>query len=205
MQELLEVRDFMNEGGRVLYTGQRAGQQYTTASGRSSTTRSRTPVQSDPAIEARCLPLHGSGDSQGDPIEYWFGAAVTTPDGGLDPDTGDPFAIAGLADPLAGLTSSRNGADSAQNQASDSSFIATEDFLAVTDPAASFPQFESEVVGRVPERHRRPVRSPHRSAFMWSQRADEAYKRLSRTITSRPAERRCRSGRATTSSWTSTT
>ena len=29
MQELLEVRDFVNEGGRVLYTGQRAGQQYT--------------------------------------------------------------------------------------------------------------------------------------------------------------------------------
>ena len=32
MQELLEVRDFVNEGGRVLYTGQRAGQQYTTGS-----------------------------------------------------------------------------------------------------------------------------------------------------------------------------
>ena len=30
MQEMLEVRDFVNEGGRVLYTGQRAGQQYTT-------------------------------------------------------------------------------------------------------------------------------------------------------------------------------
>jgi hypothetical protein len=33
MQELLEVRDFVNEGGRVLYTGQRAGQQYTPALG----------------------------------------------------------------------------------------------------------------------------------------------------------------------------
>ena len=33
MQELLEVRDFVNEGGRVLYTGQRAGQQYTTGLG----------------------------------------------------------------------------------------------------------------------------------------------------------------------------
>ncbi len=29
MQELLEVRDFVNEGGRVLYTGKHAGQQYT--------------------------------------------------------------------------------------------------------------------------------------------------------------------------------
>ena len=31
MQEIHEMRDFMNEGGRVLYTGQRAGQQYTNA------------------------------------------------------------------------------------------------------------------------------------------------------------------------------
>ena len=36
-----------------------------------------------------------------------------------------------------------NGAASAQNQASNSSFIATGDFLEVTDPADSFPQFES--------------------------------------------------------------
>ena len=42
MQEINEARDFMNEGGRVLYTGQRAGQQYTTGLGRSYTTRSRT-------------------------------------------------------------------------------------------------------------------------------------------------------------------
>ena len=33
MQELLEVRDFINEGGRALYTGQSAGQQYTPALG----------------------------------------------------------------------------------------------------------------------------------------------------------------------------
>ena len=65
---------------------------------------------------ARCLPLPGSGDSQGDPIEYWFGAAVTTADGGIDPDTGDPFPITGLDDPLTGLSLERNGADSAQNQ-----------------------------------------------------------------------------------------
>src|SRR6185295_11727770 len=84
---------------------------------------------SDPAIEARCLPLSGSGDSQGDPIEYWFGAAVTTEAGGLDPDTGDPFDISGIDDPLAALTFGRNGTDSAQNQFDDSSFIGMSDFL----------------------------------------------------------------------------
>ena len=101
MQEINELRDFMNEGGRVLYTGQSAGQQYTTALGSQLYDPfENLQCRSDPAIEFRCLPLHGFGDSQGDPVEYWLGATVTTPDGGFDPDTGDPFPIAGLDDPL---------------------------------------------------------------------------------------------------------
>lgn len=140
MQELLEVRDFVNEGGRVAYTGQRAGQQYTPALG----TQLYDPFENrqcraDPAILARCLALSGSGNSQGDPIEYVFGAAITTPGGGFDSTTGDPFPISGIDNPLTGLALERNGADSAQNQTVDSSFIATGDFLEVTDPAGSFP------------------------------------------------------------------
>jgi zinc carboxypeptidase/immune inhibitor InhA-like protein len=197
MQELLEVRDFVNEGGRVLYTGQHAGQQYTPGLG----TQLYDPFENrqcraDPAIEARCLALSGSGDSQGDPIEYMFGAAITSVDGGLDPDTGDPFDVAGIDDPLAGLTWGFNGADSAQNQASDSSFIATGDFLQVTDPADSFPQFESWPAAEYLSGLAGPF-DPHTGqSFMWSDRADEAYKRLSRTIAV-PA------GGATMSFWTS--
>ena len=184
MQELNEVRDYLNEGGRVLYTGQRAGQQYTTGLG----TQLYDPFDnlqcsSDPAVTARCLPLHGAGDSQGDPIEYWFGAAVTTPGGGFDPNTGDPFPLAGLAEPLAGVSMTRNGPDSAENQVNDSSFIAIEDYLTVTDPAASFPQFESTISAEYQSGIAGPF-DPHTGAsFVWSQRADEAYKRLTRTIT----------------------
>ena len=134
-------------------------------------------------MTARCLPTSGSGDSQGDPIEYWFGAATTTPGGGFDPNTGDPFPLAGLADPLAGMTLQRNGPDSADNQSSDSSFIAIEDYLAVTDPAASFPQFDSEIAAEYQSGIAGPF-DPHTGTqFMWSQRANRAYKRLSRTIT----------------------
>ena len=200
MQEIHEVRDFMNEGGRVLYTGQRAGQQYTPALGTQLydpfENRKCQGVDADPAVTARCLPLNGSGDAQGDPIEYWFGAAITTPDAGSDPDTGDPFAISGVADPLTGLSLERNGADSAQNQASDSSFIAIEDYLAVTDPAASFPQFASEISAEYLSGIAGPF-DPHTGdSFMWSQRSDEAYKRLSRTLTIPAAG-------ATLSFWTS--
>ena len=197
MQELLEVRDYVNEGGRVLYTGQNAGQQYTTGRG----TQLYDPFANkqcgaDPAVEAGCLALSGSGDSQGDPIEYMFGAAITTPDGGSDPQTGDPFDVAGIDQPLDGLSWGLNGADSAQNQASNSSFIATGDFLKVTDPADSFPQFESWPAAEYQSGLSGPF-DPHTGqSFMWSDRADEAYKRLTRTIDV-PA------GGATLSFWTS--
>jgi Zinc carboxypeptidase len=197
MQELLEVRDYVNEGGRVLYTGKSAGQQYTTSFG----TQLYDPFENkqcraDPAVQARCLALSGSGNSQGDPIEYTFGAAITTAGGGLDPNAGDPFDVAGLDGPFDGLTWGFNGADSAQNQTTDSSFIATGDFLKVTDPADSFPQFDSRPVAEYLSGLSGPF-DPHTGdRFMWSQRADEAYKRLTRTITV-PA------GGATLSFWTS--
>jgi hypothetical protein len=149
----------------VLYTGQRAGQQYTPALG----TQLYDPFENkqcraDPAILVRCLALSGSGNSQGDPIEYFLGATITTPDGGLDPNTGDPFPISGIDDPLSGLSLERNGADSAQNQTGDSSFIATGDFLEVTDPSGSFPHLESWPAAEYTERHRRAVRPAHRAA-----------------------------------------
>ena len=197
MQELLEVRDFVNQGGRVLYTGQRAGQQYTPALGAQLYDPfENRQCSADPAVLARCLGLLGSGDSQGDPIEYMFGAAITTAGGGSDPETGDPFDVSGIDDPFSGLTWGFNGPDSAQNQASNSSFIATGDFLKVTDPADSFPQFESWPAAEYLSGLAGPF-DPHTgSSFMWSERADEAYKRLSRTITV-PA------GGATMSFWTS--
>jgi hypothetical protein len=197
MQELLEVRDFVNEGGRVLYAGKAAGQQYTTGLG----TQLYDPFdnrqcRADPAVQAGCLALSGSGDSQGDPIQYWFGATITTPGGGSDPNTGDPFEVSGIDEPLAGLRYGFNGADSAQNQNTNSSFIATGDFLQVTDPDDSFPQFESWPAAEYLSGLSGPF-DPHTGqSFMWSDRADEAYKRLTRTITV-PA------GGATVSFWTS--
>ena len=197
MQELLEVRDFINEGGRVLYTGNRAGQQYTPGLG----TQLYDPFENrqcraDPAIQARCLALSGSGDSQGDPIQYWFGATITTVGGGIDPASDTPFEVDGIDTPFDGLTWGFNGPDSAQNQDSISSFIATGDFLQVTDPGGSFPQFESWPAAEYLSGLAGPF-DPHTGqSFMWSQQADEAYKRLTRTITV-PA------GGATLSFWTS--
>jgi hypothetical protein len=197
MQELLETRDFVNEGGRVVYTGQRAGQQYTPSLG----TQLYDPFENlqchaGAAVEARCLPLAGFGDGQGDPIEYFFGARITSPGGGLDPNTGDPFPIAGIDDPLTGLTLDLNGADSAQNQSSNSSFISTADFLAATDPTGTFTHLASRPVAEYLSGVAAPFDAHTGQKLMWSELADSAYKRLTRTITV-PADG------ATLSFWTS--
>ena len=199
MQELLEVRDYVNEGGRVLYTGQR---------GRAAVHhRLSAPQLYDPFNNAQCSaepgrvwqaawPCRGPATRRATRSSTSSARRSRRRDGGSDPDTGDPFDVSGIDEPLDGLTWGFNGADSAQNQASNSSFIATGDFLEVTDPAHSFPQFESWPAAEYLSGLSGPF-DPHTGqSFMWSDRADEAYKRLTRTITV-PA------GGATMSFWTS--
>src|SRR5262249_21327689 len=57
MDELLEVRAYLNDGGRLLYTGKFAGHQYTTAHGTQlyDPTAANAQCRADPAGEARCL------------------------------------------------------------------------------------------------------------------------------------------------------
>jgi hypothetical protein len=127
--------------------------------------------------------LSGSGNRQSDPIEYFFGAAITIPDGGSDLQTGDHFDVAGIDEPLTGLAAfGINGADSAGNQDGSSSFFTTTDLLALTDPAGSFPQFESWAAAEYVT-GASGASEPHTGEWLvWSDRANGAYKRLSRTI-----------------------
>jgi hypothetical protein len=192
IQELYGIRDYLNEGGKVLFTGQNAGHQF----GPSLGTQRYDPFanqqcSSSPAIGAGCRPLAGSGDGVNDVIEYWFGASLINRGAGINPDTGDPFDVNGVADPLAGTSFGRNGADSAQNQASDASFITTSGLL----PVADYPQFASSVAAKY-DRPGGPF-DPHTGNFyVYSQIADISYKRLMHTINV-PA------GGATMSFWTS--
>ena len=41
MDEMLQVREYLNEGGRILYTGKYAGHEFAGGHGHSSTTRPR--------------------------------------------------------------------------------------------------------------------------------------------------------------------
>ncbi|MGH3467109.1 MAG: M14 family zinc carboxypeptidase, partial [Thermocrispum sp.] len=192
MTSLLEVRDYINEGGRVLYTGKNAGQQYTTNFG----TQLYDPFEnaqctSDPAIQARCRTTFGSGNAQGDIMEYWFGAGLSNSGAGNDPETGEPFDVLGADNPFEDLTLSIAGGDGAGNQDTASSFITTSGIL----PAEEYPQFESWVSARY-DRPGGPF-DPHSGEnYVYSQISDVSYKRLTRTI-SVPA------GGADVSFWTS--
>jgi hypothetical protein len=190
IEEVFEVRDYLNEGGRLLYTGKFAGLAYTTAGG----TQLYDPYENqqcraNPVIQARCLPGHGSGDLTNDFLEYWLGAYIYNDNAGTTGST--LYDVDGVDNPFDSLSWAFNGADSAQNQNHSASFIATSGIL----PASAYPQFRSWASAKY-DRPGGPF-DPHTGDwYVYSQIGDVSYKRLTRTITV-PA------GGATMSFWTS--
>jgi hypothetical protein len=178
LDELLEVRDFMNEGGRVLYTGDWAGSQYTQNVGLQvyDPTEANAQCTADPAVLQRCRLLAGSGDLTNDVLQYWLGAYLVVDHAGLD-DEGNVFDVIGVDEPFTGLSWGFNGEDSAQNQDHTNSAIVTSGIL----PVDEFPQFESWVAGRW-DRVGGPFEPHTGENYLYSQIGDVSYKRLTRTI-----------------------
>ena len=177
MDEMLNVRDFMNEGGRVFYTGKYAGHQFAGGHGTQLYDPTAANAQcSDPAVSYRCLALRGSGDGVNDVLEYWLGAYSVNEGAGQD-DNGDFYDVLGVDRPLEGVTMAINGGDSADNQNHSASFITTSGIL---DPA-TFPQFRSWPAAKY-DRPGGPF-APHTGDYyVYSQIADVTYKRLTRTL-----------------------
>ncbi|MGW6935595.1 M14 family zinc carboxypeptidase [Lentzea sp. NPDC054927] len=189
--ELFEVRDYLNEGGKVLYTGKYAGHQYASGHGTQlydPFANAQCSTLADAAL--RCRPLAGSGDNVNDVIEYWFGASIINEGAGHD-ENGDTFGVKGVADPHTGLAWGLNGLDSAQNQDHTASFLTTSGLL----PVDQYPQFASNVTAAW-DRPGGPFAPHSGEMYMYSQISDVSYKRLTRTI-SVPA------GGAQLSFWTS--
>jgi Zinc carboxypeptidase len=185
LDEILEFRAYMNEGGKVLYTGKRAGQQYSEAGvGRQFyDPKGSGPCSSPPDPpwdERRCLPLGGSefgGDQVNDTLQYWLGGYVQVVDDGADP-RGGLFDVFGVGAPFEGLSWGFNGGDSARNQDSSSSFVSTSGIL----PPDDFPQFNSWPSTQW-DKPGGPF-APHTGdRYAYSQIADVTYKRLTREIT----------------------
>ncbi|SIN89899.1 M14 family metallopeptidase [Agromyces cerinus] len=190
LDNTLEVRDFLNEGGRVLYTGKYAGTQYTGTDQLYDPTAANAQCRADAAVQERCRPLGGSGDFTNDMMQYWLGAYLTVDDAGTAED-GGLLDVLGVDTPFTGLDWGFNGAESADNQDHSNSFITTSGIL---DPAV-YPQFDSWVAGRW-DREGGPFEPHTGDAYAYSQIGDVSYKRLTNTIDV-PA------GGATMSFWTS--
>ncbi|MCD5346059.1 M14 family metallopeptidase [Agromyces sp. S2-1-8] len=176
LDNTLEVRDFLNEGGQVLYTGKYAGTQYAGTDQLYDPTAANAQCRTADGILPRCRPLGGSGDATNDTLQYWLGAYLVVDDAGTT-DEGELLDVLGVDTPFTGLDWGFSGTDSAPNQDHSNSFITTSGIL---DPQ-QYPQFESWVAGRW-DRTGGPFEPHTGDAYAYSQIADVSYKRLTRTI-----------------------
>ena len=164
--ELLAVRAYIDEGGKLLYTGKYAGLQY--AQGYEYNLDTNQPCNPDSDADG-CIVLAD------DFLQYYLGAYTYNEDAGTTAN-GKLYDVLGVDEPFTGL-SWMFGGNAAGNQDHSASFIATSGIL----PASTYPQFESWPSAK----YNRPGGpfSPHTGTrYAYSQIADVSYKRLTRTI-----------------------
>lgn len=167
----LTVRDYLNEGGKLLFTGKYSG--YASAADGTYFYEPDVPAQPECSVRSDppCLPILN------DFLQYYLGAYTYVDNGGTGAD-GKPFPVKGTAGRFSGFASTLNGGDSANNQDHSGSFLTTSSFL----PPKQFPQFASSA----PIKWDRPGAAPfdpHTGAwYLYSQRSDISYKRLTRTV-----------------------
>ena len=170
--EMLEARSYMNDGGKLLYTGQYAGLQY--QNGYFYDPLSNGPCDADdPSQTPRCLILSD------DFLQYDLGAYIYNDDAGTDPDSGQPYPVDGVEDPFNGLGFDLNGPGGADNQEHTASFITTSSLLSKD----RFPQFASAAPAIY---DRGPGPAPFEpydgTRYVYSNQADNSYKRLSHDV-----------------------
>ncbi|TDW79688.1 immune inhibitor A peptidase M6 [Kribbella pratensis] len=167
----LSVRDYLNEGGKLLHTGKYASY----ASGQDGSYW-YNPFEEQQG-ECTTPTLYPCIQLLNDFEQYWLGAYSYVDNSGSDAN-GDPFPIRGVSGAFNGYAGTLNGGDSANNQDHTAAFVLTSSVL----PAAQFPQFASSA----PLKWDRPGSAPFEpvtgSQYVYSQRGDISYKRLTRTV-----------------------
>jgi hypothetical protein len=175
--EMLEVRAYLNEGGRLLYTGAHAGWQY--ASG-----YPYNPVRTPPFCLGT-VPTNGVGCRalSDDFLQYWLGASFFIEDGGTDP-SGEPFGIDGTGGPFAGTGWTLDGGDGADTMHPNPIRGTTQSLLTTSSLLRpdQYPQFTSTSAASWATGQTSRL-SPHSgSGYAYSGRSDISYKRLMNTV-----------------------
>jgi len=169
------VRDFLNDGGKLFFTGKHAGQVF--AEG----IYSYNPFQAEEGTYCQndnpsCV------IAQDDFLQYYLGAYRNVVGAGQDPDDLDanPFPVEGTLGPFDPLSLTFNGADSAGNNDSTSTLLTTSSVL---DPVR-YPLFADSRAVAEWQRPGAPPFEPHDGeSFLSAGTHDAAYKRLSKTFT----------------------
>ena len=132
MDEILEFRAYMNEGGRVLYTGKWAGQQYSGAGAVGNPAlrpEGRGPCNPPTRRSTRgaascCAGLRRRPRQRR--ARVLVRRATSRSPTTASTDDGDLFDVNGIDDPFTGLAGASTAPDSADNQDTSSSFVADE-------------------------------------------------------------------------------
>ena len=165
------VRDFLNDGGKLFFTGKNAGRAF------GENSFEYNPFQDEEgtycqADNPSCIPV------QDDFLQYFLGAYRYVGGAGED-DTAQPYPVEGTLGPFDPLNLTFNGADSAANNDNTATFLTTSSVL---DPAR-YPLFAD---ARAAAGWVRPFASPfdpHDGDWFLSAGADDqAYKRLQKAF-----------------------
>jgi len=138
-QEVLAARDYLNDGGRLLYMGRDAGRPY--AEGRRYDPRADGPCSPAPEDQAGggCVPLSD------DFFQYWLGAYTIVEGGGSGTDAG-VARVEGVDSPFTGLAWAFAGPETAPGRSA-ASYAPVSDALG----QGAYPQ----LAGRAAARYRR--------------------------------------------------
>jgi Uncharacterized protein conserved in bacteria len=168
--EVLAVRGYLNEGGRLFYTGKYAG--YSQAFGYEYNLETNAPCDPNDAGQDGCIFLAD------DFLQYYLGAYLYSDDAGTT-SNGKLYDVFGNDKPFDQPSALRwsFGGPSANNQDHSASFIATSGIL----PAAQYPQFTSWPSAKY-DRPGGPFVPRTGSYYAYSNIADISYKRLTRTV-----------------------
>jgi len=121
----LSVRDYLNEGGKLLASGKNALLAQSANGGYVYNPNVPDQAECDDPDDPVCLPVFN------DFLQYWLGAYTYIDGGGTNAD-GASYPLAGIADPFTGFDATLD--DSQDHTAS---FLPTSSFL----PPAEFPWF----------------------------------------------------------------
>jgi len=156
------VRDYLNEGGKVLLDGKYAGY----AQAADGQYGYQTNGSADCSVDyATCAPL--GNDFQ----QYWLGAYSYV-------EAESAPAVTGTSNAFAGFSGALNAAGSAGNQDHTATFQTTTSSL----PQASFPQFASTAAMTWQPPGGAPYAAQDGDWYVWSGEASASYKRFTRTI-----------------------